>query len=360
MNGWYKARILCAVLCVCMALPICAQEDSVYSVEKRKKTFLERLIEHFTTTDTTYIEPQKYNLTFMLQNTRTVESYSFANSDGQSVSFSPHSAFKLGPYFGYRWIFLGYTFDLNRLSSKNRKTEIDFSFYAPQVGLDVFYRDLGNKYKISNLYLGHEIDVSELVSRSFTGLSGRMYGMNAYYIFNHKRFSYPAAFSQSTVQRRSVGSFMMGAGYMRQSLNMDWAELDRMIAGTVPDRKIQSLDSLYSDRVNYTDVSISAGYGYNWVPLPNFLVAASLSLALGYKHSWADDKSNRNILNGFSLNNIGLDGIGRFGLVYNNMRWYIGISAVMHTYNYHKRQFSTNTTFGNINIYVGFNFWRKK
>ena len=58
----------------------------------------------------------------------------------------------------------------------------------------------------------------------------------------------------------------------------------------------------------------------------------------------------------FQFKNFNIDGIGRFGLVYNNMRWYAGASAILHTYNYQKSQFSTNNTFGNFNIYTGYNF----
>jgi len=32
----------------------------------------------------------------------------------------------------------------------------------------------------------------------------------------------------------------------------------------------------------------------------------------------------------------------------------------VHTYNYNKDQFSTNSIFGNVNIYIGFNFNKKK
>ena len=55
-----------------------------------------------------------------------------------------------------------------------------------------------------------------------------------------------------------------------------------------------------------------------------------------------------------------LDGIGRFGLVYNNMRWYAGASVIVRMNNYHKSRFSTNNIFGSMNMYVGYNFGLKK
>ena len=62
----------------------------------------------------------------------------------------------------------------------------------------------------------------------------------------------------------------------------------------------------------------------------------------------------------FNFKNIMLDGVSRVGLVWNNMRWYSGASAVFHSYNYHKSNFSANTMFGNVYIYAGYNFGLKK
>ena len=47
----------------------------------------------------------------------------------------------------------------------------------------------------------------------FTGFQSNIKGLNAYWIFNHKHFSYPAAYSQSTNQRKSCGSLMAGFAY---------------------------------------------------------------------------------------------------------------------------------------------------
>ena len=48
-----------------------------------------------------------------------------------------------------------------------------------------------------------------------------MKGLNLYYIFNNRRFSYPAAFSQSTNQRRSAGSFIIGFSVSAHNLDFD-------------------------------------------------------------------------------------------------------------------------------------------
>ena len=47
-------------------------------------------------------------------------------------------------------------------------------------------------------------------------------------------------------------------------------------------------------------------------------------------------------------------------MVYNNTRWYAGLSAIFRTNNYSTSRFKMNNIFGTINAYVGYNFVLKK
>ena len=200
---------LWAVACM-MAL---ASADA-YAGQPRR-SFLARVIESFSEVDTNYIEPQHYNFALMLQNTNNYELYRLSNDKGQSILFAPQWSVKLGPYFGWRWIFLGYTLDVNHLSNSKRKKEFDISLYSSRFGIDLFYRKTGNDYLIRSMYLGKDVDTKPLRHTAFSGLNSSVKGFNLYYIFNNKHFSYPAAFSQSTVQRRSCGSVLLGIGYTK-------------------------------------------------------------------------------------------------------------------------------------------------
>ncbi len=324
-----------------------------------------RMVHRFNEIDTTYIEPQRYNFTAMFQNTNTYEVYRLNSKSGQSITFAPETSIRLGPYFGWRWIFLGYTIDVGHMNLKNndhQRQEYDFSLYSSMVGIDIYYRKTGNDYKIRSLTLGPGIDTSPIKGADFSGLTSSIKGFNLYYIFNHRRFSYPAAFSQSTVQRRSAGSPLLGIGYTRHTLNVDWNNLNGIVEERLgPGVAEAALDStLMFGEVKYTDISVSGGYAYNWVFARNWLLAGSLSLALAYKRSTGDFAHSHFSLRDFTFNNINIDGIGRFGLVWNNTKWYAGMSTILHAYNYHRSQFSVNNFFGSINIYCGFNFGRKR
>lgn len=333
-------------------------EDSI----PKRKTFIKRVgqslydfVKTFNDIDTSYIEPQHYNFTVMLQNTNTYEVFNLRSKEGSSITFAPEPSYKVGPYLGWRWLVLGYTFDVKRLFVGGKaKQEFDLSIYTSAVGIDLFYRKTGNDYKIRSLTQKEDNDIKEIRGIPFDGLSASVKGFNIYYIFNRKKLSYPAAFSQSTRQKISCGSPIIGIGYSKHTLSVDWDKLQNIIdersGGTVELDK-----NMLFGNLKYSDISVSGGYAYNWVFARNLLFASSLSLALGYKSSSGDLAESE----GFSFGNFNIDGVGRFGLVWNNNRWYMGASAIVHSYNYGRKQFSTSNVFGSLNIYIGFNFGKK-
>lgn len=344
--------------CLADTMPVVVHKKG--GVLKRFIGTLYKFVKNFSQVDTNYIQPQGFNYTAMLQNTNTYELYRITSSKGNDFTFAPLPSMKLGPYLGWRWVFLGYTFDLKHISNGDKKKELDLSLYSSQIGVDFFYRKTGTDYKITHMSFGagHDIDTHRMRGIDYDGINVSIKGCNLYYIFNHKRFSYPAAFSQSTIQRRSCGSAMCGIGYTQHSLSIDWEKLYGLVAdklGTDIAEKYMD-NNLKMNKVKYTDFSLSGGYAYNWVFAHNWLAAASMSLALGYKSSYSDTNHDNFWLKDFSFHNFNIDGVGRFGLVWNNMRWYYGANAIIHTYNYHKSKFSTNNVFGSLNIYIGINF----
>ena len=173
--------------------------------------------------------------------------------------------------------------------------------------------------------------------------------MNAYWIFNHRKFSYPAVYSQSTNQRKSAGSFMAGFSYSQHSINFDYTQL--------PDGLKNKLNNnLRFSRVKYSDYSLGFGYGYNWVFKKNWVANLSLLPGIGFKKAKIDDKKYED---DDWIKDINFDLISRAGITYNNTKYFVGASLVMHTYDYRKINLSVTNSFGTLRIYAGFNFWKK-
>ncbi len=327
---------------------------------KRKLSLIRRIIRGFDRLDERYIEPQHYVFAAMLQATHNYDFYSLRSTgmNHQSISFSPDSEVRIGPYAGWKWVFLGYTFSLNDLSFGSKRG-FDLSVYSSQIGVDLFYHRSGGDYKLREVNLGYGKNYSALNDLSFDGFNNEITGFNFYYIFNHGRFSYPAAFSQSTIQKISCGSWLAGFGYAQNTIEFDHEQLQAIVDEKMGTNTVQLDNELKFQNVKYIDVSFSGGYAYNWVFAKNWLLGGSVQVAVAHKRSTGEISDSKS--RGFSFQNLNLDGIGRFALVYNNMNWYAGSSIILHTYNYYQKTlFSTNNTFGSANVYVGINFGLKK
>ena len=356
---YIRPRTIILIVLLLVALPLFSQEnrtkrhlkslthaivDNTEEIIEDTKKFIE---DNLDDKDSVYVTPNLYNFTIMTQFSSDFEYYRFSShKNEQSITFSPRSRNRLGLYLGWRWIFLGYSLDLE---DGNPKTDINLSLYTAKVGFDIFYRKRDNGYRIQRLsgFKKHGYELDEY-NQDFNGLTVRQKGFNVYYIFNHRIFSYPAAYSQSTNQRISAGSFILGINYSEQSFTFDNSRLDPIIGN-------QLLPELKFKNVEYNDLSINFGYSYNWVFAKNCLANISLTPAVGYKNSSLRLKSSKEF-----LSNINVDFITRAAIVYNNSKYYAGASVVSHTYSYSKNSLSIINTFGTINLYVGFNFWRKK
>ncbi len=305
--------------------------------------------QHLDSKDSRYITPNLYNWTFMLQYSNSYEYYKFsARNTPQSITLSPDNRNKIGVYVGWKWIFLGWSFDLDRHNTKN---DWNLSFYTSKIGIDVFHRKTGEDFKIRKLSgFKHPTTGDNIIPQHtlFDGISVEQTGINLYYIFNNKKFSYPAAYSQTTNQRISCGSFILGLNYSRQSFHMDATKFETDIRETIT-------PSMDFNQIKYHDYSINAGYSYNWVFAKNCLANISLTPALGYKRSRIKSDEEQSI-----FKNINADLVSRIAIVYNNSRYFVGLSVVSHTYTYRRDALSIINGFGVLNVYSGINLFRKK
>ena len=151
-----------------------------------------------------------------------------------------------------------------KMMGKYHDYELNFNSYGKRFGFDFIYQNAKN-------FTGwHDMDGMERIGLPEDMLSVKTLNVNAYYAFNSRRFSSPAAFSQSYIQRRSAGSFLLAASGMGQHTTLDW------------DPEIQ---------LKMTNIGIGAGYGYNYVPhegwllhisaLPTFIVYSNTSMTFG-------------------------------------------------------------------------------
>ena len=307
---------------------------------------LRNFINEFNTYDTLYIEPQHYKFQAMCQLTNTYEQFRLRTPEDSQIFLSPEVRTTVGPYVGYSLLFLGYTLQLNNLYIGNAKKSFNLSLYSSIIGIDLHYHN-NNSFKIHTI----THDDTEIEVNAYTdALNVKRWGFNTYYIFNHRRLSYPAAYNQSTCQRRSAGSPLAGIGYSDYDLNISWDKINQTArtANATP------------QHIQYQAYSAYGGYAYNWVFARNLLLGVSATLTLSYNKTKGEQLRMHHIFRDFKMRNLSVDGLGRLGIVWNNTRFFAGASAQIHSYTYSKHHLSINNTFGNFNIYAGINFGKKK
>ena len=130
---------------------------------------------------------------------------------------------------------------------KKPKFELDASIYSARFGADVFFRRTVNDYRIRSVDFGSNIDTHALEGIDFDGLEVSITGVNLYYIFNYRHFSYPAAFAQSSCQKISCGSWMAGLGYLNNHIDFDYNRLEALA------KQHLEIEALCSEKHEITD-----------------------------------------------------------------------------------------------------------
>ena len=167
---------------------------------------------------------------------------------------------------GVSYLGLSVNMSLNpaKLMGKYHDYEFNINSYGKRYGFDFIYQDARNFSGWLDWEGMERMKLSEDIMKV------KILNLNAFYTFNNHRFSYPAAFSYSYIQRRSAGSFLLAASGQGQRGTINGTEVTKF---------------------QMTNIGIGAGYGYNWVPsrgwllhissLPTFIIYSNTSLTFG-------------------------------------------------------------------------------
>lgn len=330
-------------------------EQSPESAAACKPSLLTRVMsgmeKFFMGCDTNYVTPQKYQMTAQLELSFWHDYYFMRSSvTGNSMTIQSDPSVILGGYVYYSILGYGVVWNLNDLGIPAGKTNGTSMRQSVVIHTAKFFAEY---YKF-NSGKGAEIEnVSEFDltgrDRTFRGLDSNCDGFSAVYMFNNKRFSWPAAFGANAVQRKSCGSWSIGFQYNHQRINMD--------KDALPDYLRNDIDStLLFNNVDYHDYSVSIGYNYNCVLGRNVLLAASVMPNIGYRRSnITEAQEEKHSI----LNNLATDLNLRLSLFWNNTKVFSGLIFELHTYDYRKDKFGLTNTYGTLKYMLGFNFWKK-
>ncbi|MBQ2172209.1 MAG: DUF4421 family protein [Bacteroidales bacterium] len=147
---------------------------------------------------------------------------------------------------GYGPIRLGYSVAVGKGNKKDRHFSFDWA--DTKFAAQLYYSNI------------HDIGSCDIDLKGFVPgevkdfpVTASIWRVSGFYIFNHKKFSYPSAYTGKLVQRKSAGSFLAGAKFLNGNVSL-------------PEKK-SIVSSLMLNLVGYStwQASIGAGYSFNWV-----------------------------------------------------------------------------------------------
>jgi len=248
---------------------------------------------------------------------------SFAFDDettGKSIRYRPNSQFNLGFGFNYKFIGIGLAFNFKFVNN-------DDEIYGNTERYDWQINAYGDKSVLDFTFFGYKSFYVENPENTFPNYSEGepnyirpdintfSLGLSYIYLFNHKNFSYKAAFVSNAIQKKSAGSFFLGP----QSLLLQ-AKADSSFFPV--NSYFSELPNLKS--FNRISIGILSGYAYNLIIHKDYYVSLSLSIAQNI------GKQSYSIENTFYHQSWvpGFDVLPRFATGYNSKKWYGGFSIV--------------------------------
>ena len=245
-------RLLLTAIILMGAMDMSAQDSiTTYSRDQQMRSRVDSVLTqryYRITYDTNYVVRPEGKLTLKVRMNQTGNSFHakgtvngiYSKADLQTSHKTTFSV--AGIYRGigvgmainpakWKGLYKDYEFNLNYYSSK---VSVDFSYQRSESLAGDIHGDRGEQQLESG------------------DLTMKVMNVVGYYTFNHRRFSYPAAFTQSYIQRRSAGSWLAGISYQGGSIK------------TTDDLKARNPNAP-DVRIYVGHLGIGGGYGYNWV-----------------------------------------------------------------------------------------------
>lgn len=207
------------------------------------------------------------------------------------------------------------------------------NIYKPKFGFEAYYQDYQRFYFH---YKGDEI----LAKNYNTDIRAYQFGANAILLFNGKKFSYNAAFSQSQLQKKSAGSAIM-------AFSLRFSELKS--GDLIPDSVKMfygSISDLQRNR-NYA-FYLQGGYGFNLTK--NYIYFAGLALV----GAGIQTQTYNYPLGKFYKLSLPLVGRAKASLGYNGKIVFTGVFANAEVAQSHIKPLKTQQLQYSYGVYLGF------
>ncbi len=269
----------------------------------------------------------------------------------QTLTYASNDPFNIG--MGFNWRFIGIGIALNFKFINN-----DDEIYGDTKRLDLQMNAFGNRSVFDLTFLFYKSYYLRNMDEVFAGwetgdpyyirgdIAMASFGMAYTYIFNHKKFSYKAAFVSNAIQKKSAGSFFLGGKFNITALVSDSSMFPK-------NSYFATFDPI--NELNRNSLSLSFGYAYNLILPKYFYLTASLAMTPSIGVLRYDSHLHspyRKVIPGVGM-------VPRIAFGYNGMKYFSGVSmntAILSVDSKDDNIPSINWQNGNVRIFVGKRF----
>lgn len=270
-----KLKQFCTLVAILLAAQTVAfAQSKSESVRNRVEDMLRKNREK-KNFDTLYMARPDYKLTLKLRGNLSGNSiHARYDDEGGKIKTKLNTSTRATVSVGVNYMGLAAGLAINpaNLSGKNKDMEFNLSAYFNRFGLEGYYQQ--SKTLSGTMSQG---DASYHLDKGVLRLAS-VY-LTGYYAFNHRRFSYPAAFTQSFLQKRSAGSWLVSFSYQGGSIK-------------TTDKAPEELGTA---RIYVGNFAIGGGYGYNLVAkkwLFHLSFQPNIIIFNNNSYKWNDEKTS--------------------------------------------------------------------
>ncbi len=291
--------------------------------------------------DTVYVKSSGKDWKATLSLDNWTDSYAMKFSDNVPIHMMSDVTTDIGVSLSYLIFSVGYSINLtkvmgHRIVARNRFVA---SFTTGRLAADIYYWDNDGGTIVRRI---GEYNNGHTISEPFKGLRLHSLGGHIYYFHNNKRYSQGAAYSFSTIQRRSTGSLILGLNLSRQDVDINFEYLDDAMK-----------EHLKSDRYNYTfdynDYSFIIGYGYNACLGKHWLLNISALPSIGLKQSRSSSIEGRRSFLAVNVQ-------GKMAVGYNVRNFFTGFYVNFDGHWYKNGAYSFFNSMENLTLQTGLRF----
>ena len=281
----------------------------------------------------------------------------FDKENNSKLLFNPNEALNLGFGFNYKWFGLDLAFNIpefnndNSKYGKTKKFDIQTHIYTRRIIIDAnFQRYLGFYIKNPQEIINNWQPDYPYPQRS--DIETISIGCNLTYSFNNKKFSYKSSFIQNEWQKKSAGSFLLGAfsSLFAMSANHD----------IIPYNSIKMFnENLHLVSAGSLNFGISVGYIYSFVIRKHYFMTLSLVPGFALGVSTGTTALNKKYFNPAKVEGKSL---ARVSMGYNSKKYYYGFLFVNDNYTSSNQEKNMGVNYGTnfFKIFIGRKFLIKK